>query len=79
MNKVDKEKPMLKSLRYSIATLLWIGHIAETKRTPFDLSRLSFAVFHGKNAICSKPYARSIFHNALHFFSADLHLHQLGL
>src|SRR5271155_5318477 len=72
MDKVDKEKPVSKSLRYSIATLLWIGRLCETKKTPFDLSRLSFAVFHGKKAIRSNPTLDRYSHNSPYFLSADL-------
>jgi hypothetical protein len=70
---------MSKSLHYSIATLLRIGYIYETKKAPFNLSGLSFAVFHGKNAVCSNPTLDQRAHISLHFLSADLHLYQQDL
>ena len=53
MDKLDEANSTSKSLHYSIPTLLWIGHLCATNKTPFDLSRLSFAVFHGKNVLYS--------------------------
>lgn len=52
MDKLDKENTLPKSLRYCVPTLLRIGQLCEKNKTPFDLSKLSFAVFHGKKALC---------------------------
>jgi hypothetical protein len=48
MDKLDEDNYTSKGQRYSIPALLWIGHLCQTNKTPFDLSRLSFAIFHGK-------------------------------
>jgi hypothetical protein len=59
MDKLDKENYTPKGLRYSIPTLLWIGHLCQENKTPFDLSRLSFAVFHGKGRALVHPSEHS--------------------
>ena len=59
MDKLDKENPTSKILRYSVPVLLKIGHFCEANKTPFDLARLSFAVFHGNN-ILLEPFEQSI-------------------
>ena len=69
MDKLDQANTTSKSLHYSIPSLLWIGHLCETNKTPFDLSRLSFAVFHGKNTLCSDTMSSLSYHTSLYFCS----------
>ena len=71
MDKLDQANTTSKSLHYSIPALLWIGHLCETNKTPFDLSRLSFAVFHGKNTFCSEHDEQSVLLRIAPFLFTD--------
>lgn len=65
MDELDKENYTSKGLRYSIPTLLWIGHLCQENKMPFDLSRRGFAVFHGKRRALVHPSE----HSTLYFAS----------